>query len=342
MPEDRLRKSWESLLDQFGADSAIQVRDGQHRVNAVLELALHLSVDANREQRESFLADVQRAFFGLQDRLTTESTKNPAEDPVFLLGQLSAAVHLAFSMLRQTVPTFATEVLVKSKVALAIGRLVAQQGPLGPSEIANRLGKKSQNILSPLSNLVDCGLLRRDDFGARVLYSATGLLKEALKAPGLQERDVSPASQFQSNSDSDLATFAAVAAAANANLTIKPKAREIDCVLKVGDQIISREVLPKNATASLGRYIKTFGKIKGVKVVSGSEGKVTRITFGGGNSVRTSEVTDAAENLNIKCTILKPPASLLDRLHEVGRVEKKQYIGALHGRQPKKNVLART
>lgn len=140
-----------------------QTEQIQGRLNAIFVEFLSFVFQPFSEPIESYLKEARKAFFAIREQTGEEHASAPA----FYLGQLSAITELAEMVLHRAVPQKAASILARSDVAREVAKVVLERGSIGPSELASRLGKKSQNLVPVTKEMVHAGLVRRDEFGRR-------------------------------------------------------------------------------------------------------------------------------------------------------------------------------
>src|ERR1043165_3009487 len=129
--------------------------------------------DPFAEKTEDLLSELKRGLSRI------ENTSDSASAPI--VGAFNTLIELCAMMRNQKVPVSAVRILAKSSVARAIADAVQASGSLTPAEVAKRLQKNSQNLVELERQMVNTGLLRRDEFGRSVRYSATPLLRTCSK-----------------------------------------------------------------------------------------------------------------------------------------------------------------
>ncbi len=166
----------EALRDGLDKKNDQQLEDIEGMVRASLsELLSVLYLDV-AEHVEPFIKDCKKAYFSVREGIASDYRR----DPVFYLGEIAAIAELAQIARTQAIPSDAAKIMVNSDVARDIAKVVLTAGALRPTDLAERLEKHSQNVLKVTASMVKTGLLRRDNFGKSVMYSATPLTRAAL------------------------------------------------------------------------------------------------------------------------------------------------------------------
>jgi len=141
----------------------------QKLLNAGSAQLLFLIHQPSREELDSFV-DAARSAFNIL-RACVEEGEFTA--PAFFLGQLNTIVGLAQMARQQKVPDEALASVQASPVKTVILQALAAHGQMRLTDLADRLDKKPQNLVTPTKELAAAGLIEREEYGRVVLLSLT-------------------------------------------------------------------------------------------------------------------------------------------------------------------------
>jgi hypothetical protein len=144
-----------------------------------------------------------------------------AQDAKFIMGGLHVLLELCAIARNQKIPARTADILVRSVIAQQIASAVLSRRSLSPSQIADMLGKNSQNLVPIEKEMVEAGLLRRDEFGKSVRYSPTPLLESCSSVISLPSERI-PEKQ-------DAAASLVVDQSVEARVVKKPRRAGIKC-----------------------------------------------------------------------------------------------------------------
>ena len=143
------------------------------------------------------------------------------QDASFITGGLHVLLELCSIARNQKIPAKTADILARSLIARQIASAVLSRRSLSPSQIADMLEKSSQNLVPIEKEMVEAGLLRRDEFGKSVRYSPTPLLESCFSVLALSREPI-PAKQ-------DIAAGLAVNESVEARVVKKPRRASIKC-----------------------------------------------------------------------------------------------------------------
>jgi DNA-binding MarR family transcriptional regulator len=125
----------------------------------------------SRSHLDRFLKSARNAFHRL----------SAGVHPDYELGQLGMLVEIARTARLQKVPDEALAAMSDSRIKQSIVRTLLRDGRLRVTDLAMRLGMRTQNLASPTRELAEAGLLDREELGRSVFLSATPMAAEALQ-----------------------------------------------------------------------------------------------------------------------------------------------------------------
>jgi DNA-binding MarR family transcriptional regulator len=158
-------------------DVAAQSDDVLGLLNAAsLELVRLLQQPA-REPLDQFL-EASRASL---HQVTLQVPEATGQEPLFTLGELAMLVEMAQAARHLKLPDQALKQLGDSPFKHSIVQVLVAAGRMRVSELAERLDKFPQNLVTPCRDLVEAGLIEREEIGRSAFLSATPLGRAALK-----------------------------------------------------------------------------------------------------------------------------------------------------------------
>jgi DNA-binding MarR family transcriptional regulator len=172
-------------------DVAAQPDDVLGLLNAAsLELVRLLQQPA-REPLDHFL-EASRASL---HQVTLQVPEATGQEPLFTLGELAMLVEMAQAARHLKLPDQALKQLGDSHLKYSIVEVLVAAGRMRVSELAEQLDKFPQNLVTPCRDLVEAGLIEREEIGRSAFLSATPLGRAALKhldetrrTPGVRPR----------------------------------------------------------------------------------------------------------------------------------------------------------
>ena len=152
-------------------DAAQHPDRAQSLLNAGCAEAVRLVQQPSRSALDAFLRAARAAFVNQSSRVADGTESQPA----YCLGQLGMLVEMVQAARLQKIPEEALSALSESDVKRSIVKALVTHGRLRMRDLAEQLGKYPQNLVAPVRELAQVGLVERQELGRTVFLSATPL-----------------------------------------------------------------------------------------------------------------------------------------------------------------------